>query len=107
MRVQSVVLENHGDVAVLWWNVSDIAVTNEDATAVDLFEACEHAQGSGLTATRRSDKYEEFAVFNLEVDLVYRGLGGAGVEASGVIKCNCSHDFYCSFTGRYVPDDPL
>ena len=44
VRVQSVVLEDHRDVAILGGDVGDVAVANEDAARVDIFEACEHAE---------------------------------------------------------------
>jgi hypothetical protein len=44
VRVERVVLEDHGDVAVLGGQVGDVAVADEDAAAVDLFEAGQHAQ---------------------------------------------------------------
>ena len=62
VRVQRVVLENHGDVAVLGRNVGDIAVADEDAAGVDVFQACEHAQGGGLATAGRTDQNEEFPV---------------------------------------------
>ena len=43
MWVESVVLEHHGDVPVLWWNVGDFSVSDVDATLVDLFKASEHS----------------------------------------------------------------
>src|SRR5690606_1274703 len=105
VRVQRVVLEHHCDVAVLRRHVGDVAVADEDATRVDLFEAGEHAQRGGLTATGGADENEELAVGDLDVQLVDRGASAARVEAGGVVERNGCHVF--SFTGRYVPDDPL
>jgi hypothetical protein len=56
VRVEGVVLEDHGDVAVLGRQVGDVAVTDEDLAAVDLFEAGEHAQGGGLATSRGADE---------------------------------------------------
>ncbi len=105
VRVQRVVLEDHRDVAVLRRDVGDIAVADEDAARVDLFEAGQHAQRGGLTATGGADQDQELAVGDLEVQLVDRGAGAAGVEAGCVVKGDGRHVFF-SFTGRYVPDDP-
>ena len=49
---------------------------------------------------------QEFAICDLEVDLVDRGTRGAGVDAAGLVKGDRCHCCF-SFTGRYVPDDPL
>src|SRR5690606_28812070 len=106
VRVQRVVLEDHRDVAVLRRNVRDVAVADEDAARVDLFEAGEHAQGGRLSATGGTDQDEELAVTDLEVELVDCGPGAAGVEAGGFVVRYGRH-CVCSFTGRYVPDDPL
>ena len=43
--VESVVLEDHCDVAVFWWNVGYVAVTDKDVAFVNLFKTCKHAQG--------------------------------------------------------------
>ncbi len=105
VRVQRVVLEYHRDVAVLRRDVGHVAVADEDAAGVDLFEAGEHAQGRGLAATGRTDEDEELAVTDLEVQLVDGRTGSTGVQAGGFVE---SHRCHCrfSFTGRYVPDDP-
>jgi hypothetical protein len=73
MRVESVVLEDHGDVAVFRRNISDVTVPDKDAAIVDLFKAGEHAKAGGLTATGGADKYEEFAVFYVKAELVDSG----------------------------------
>src|SRR6185312_530733 len=44
VRVESVVLEDHRDVAILRGNVGDVTVADEDVALVDLFEAGEHTQ---------------------------------------------------------------
>ena len=82
-----------------------IAIADEDAARVDLFEAGQHAQRGGLAAAGRADEDEELAIAHLEVELVDRGAGAAGVEAGGVVERDRCHVFF-SFTGRYVPDDP-
>ena len=69
VRVERVVLEDHRDVAVLRRHVGDVAVADEDVAVVDLFEAGEHAQGGGLATAGGADEDEEFAVFDVEVEL--------------------------------------
>ena len=86
VRVQRVVLEHHRDVAVLRRDVGDVAVADEDAARVDLFEAGEHAQRGGLAAAGGADEDEELAVGDLEVELVDGGAFGARVEAGCLVE---------------------
>ena len=86
VRVQRVVLEHHRDVAVLRRDVGDVAVADEDAAGVDLFEAGEHAQRGGLSAAGGADENEEFAVGDLEVQLVDGGTRAPGVQAGCVVE---------------------
>ena len=93
VRVQGVVLENHGDVAVLRRNVGDIAVANQDPAGVDVLKTCEHAQGGGLSAAGGSNEDQEFAIGDFNVELVNSGLLCARVQTRCVIKSNCSHSY--------------
>ena len=106
VRVEGVVLEDHGDVTVLRGNVGDVLIADEDTASVDVLQACEHTQGGGLAAAGGADQDEELAVSNIEAELVDGGLVGARVHASRVIKGNGCHVEFLP-TGRYVPDDPL
>ena len=42
MRVERVVLEHHGDVAVLRWNIVDDVAADRDVAIGDVFEPCDH-----------------------------------------------------------------
>ena len=106
VRVERVVLEDHGDVTVLGLNVGDVAVTDEDATGVDVLQAREHAQGGGLTAAGGANEYEELAIGDLEVESVNAGAVIARVDTCGVLESHSCHEWCYPFTGRYVPDDP-
>ena len=69
MRIQSVVLENHRDVAVLRLDVvHDLAVDLECA-AGDVFKAGNHTKGCGLSAAGRADEDDEFLVSDLKVEV--------------------------------------
>ena len=76
VRVESVVLEDHRDVAVLGRDIVDLSVTDPDLTVRGLFEPGDHAQASGLTAARRANENEEFLVLDLEVHIVYGNHAG-------------------------------
>ena len=68
VRVQRVVLEHHRDVALLGREVGDVAVADEQPTAVDALEAGEHPQRRRLAAAGRADQDEELAVVDDEVE---------------------------------------
>ncbi|MCB5283754.1 hypothetical protein BJQ89_03528 [Arthrobacter sp. ES1] len=93
VRVQGVVLEDHGDVAVLRGNVGDIAVTNQDPAGVDVLETCEHPQGGRLATAGGSNEDQEFAIGDFNVELVNCGLVRARVHTCCVVKSNCSHSY--------------
>lgn len=61
-----VVLEHHCDVAVFGRNVVHQTVTHVQFTASDVFQTCDHTQGSGLTAAGRTYKNDEFLVLNIQ-----------------------------------------
>ena len=92
VRVQGVVLEHHCDVAVLRLHRGDVLATDEDASLVDLFEACEHTQGRRLTATRRADQHQEFAILDVEVQIIHRRLVIARVDTSNMVEYDFCHD---------------
>jgi len=68
VRVERVVLEHHGDVAVLGRHVVDHVAADRDVAAADLLEPGDHAQGRALAAARRPDQDDEFLVGDVEVD---------------------------------------
>ena len=94
VRVQSVVLEHHGDVAILRLHGGDILATDEDAALVDLFQASEHAQGGGLTAARGADQHEELAVLDIQIQIIHRRLIVARVDTSDMVKYDFCHDMF-------------
>jgi hypothetical protein len=70
VRVQRVVLEHHGDVAVARRHVVDDPVADEDLAAGRLFQARDHAQGGRFAAAGRPDEHEKFTVADVEVQAV-------------------------------------
>src|SRR6266568_3017860 len=59
VRVERVVLEHHGNVAVLGGEVVDDPVTDGDLPGRDFFEPRDHAEGRGLAAARWPDEDHE------------------------------------------------
>jgi hypothetical protein len=50
VRIERIVLEHHGDVALLGFQVIDHAIADDDLSAADLLQPCDHAQQRGLAA---------------------------------------------------------
>jgi hypothetical protein len=69
VRVEGVVLEHHGDVAVLGRHVVDDAVADLEDPIGDLLEARDHAQGGRLAAARRADEDHELLVRDGQVEV--------------------------------------
>ena len=65
MRIQRVVLEDHGDAAVLWLDVVHDLLADLERAAGDFFQSCDHAQGGGLAATGGTDEDHELLVADL------------------------------------------
>ena len=108
MGVERVVLEHHRDIAVLRRHPRDIAVADVDRPAADRLEPGEHAKAGGLTAPRRTDEDEEFALGDREVEVADGGGRAPGVDERDVVVVNpLGHGEADPFTGRNVPDDPL
>src|SRR3989475_10759005 len=77
VRVQRVVLEHHGDVAVLRGDVVHHSLADPHRARRDGLEPGEHAQRGALATSRRPDEHHELAVKDGEVDPVH-GQPGAG-----------------------------
>ena len=73
VRVERVVLEHHGDVAVLGRHVVHDVAADRDVAAGDLLEAGDHAQGRALAAARGADQHDELLVGDVEVDAAHGG----------------------------------
>ena len=73
--VESVVLEDHGDVALAGLGVVHADAVDEQVAGADLLQAGDHTQRRGLATARRSDKHGEAAVRDGEVHVLNdRGL---------------------------------
>ena len=89
--IQGVVLEDHGDIAVLGREVGDVAFTDPNGSGVDLLQAREHAERGGLAAAGWSDQHHEFAVADLQIEFVDGGVVCTRVDASRVFERNSGH----------------
>jgi hypothetical protein len=72
VRIQGVVLEHHGDVAILGRDVVDHPLADLELPVGHLFEPRHHAQQRRLTAPGRSHQDDELAIIDLDADVGYR-----------------------------------
>ena len=89
MRVERVVLEHHGAVAVLGFEIVDDALADDEFARGDLLEARHHAQQGRLAAARRAHDHDELAVPDVERDAVHDC--HVAVALSDVFELNVSH----------------
>jgi hypothetical protein len=69
--IERVVLEHHGDVAILGIEFVDDPAVDPDLARRDVFQAGDHAQQGALAAARGADEDDELAVGDFEVDAVH------------------------------------
>src|SRR5262249_12015097 len=72
VRIERVVLEDHGDVTVLGRYVVDHGPVDEDLALGRVLEARDHAQRCALTASRGADQHDEVFIWNVEIDAAHR-----------------------------------
>ena len=79
VRVQRVILEHHGDVAVAGGDVVDHAVADAQLPGRDGLQPGHHAQGRALAAPGRADENDELAVVHGQVQIRDGDAGTTGV----------------------------
>ena len=72
MREERVGLEHHRDVAIGRRETGDIAVADGDLAGGRHFETGNHAERRGLATAGGAEEGDEFARFDMEVDVVHR-----------------------------------
>jgi len=70
VRIERVVPEHHGDVALFGRHVIDHALANADLAGSDIFEPRDHAQQRRLAASRWAHQHHELAVADEDADAV-------------------------------------
>ena len=68
MRVERIVLKNHGHVTLFRRQIVDDALTDSDFTRGDVFQACDHPQQSRFAAAGGTDQHNELAIAYRNVD---------------------------------------
>ena len=90
VRIQGVVLENHGDVAILGSNVVDEFVADVELTVGDLFETSNHSQGGGFSAAGRTYENDKFLIFDVQAEIAYSSYA-AGINLVNVFQSYACH----------------
>jgi hypothetical protein len=70
VRIERVVLEHHGDVAVLRRQVVDHAIADDDLAAGNLLEPGHHPERGRLAAAGGPDEHHEFLVADVEIHVL-------------------------------------
>src|SRR5207237_4045424 len=90
MRIERVVQEHHGDVAIGRFDLIADAPADVDLTAGDGLEPRDHPQQCGLAAAGGTDQHAELAVVDAEVDSL-DGLDAAGIGLADIAQGYVSH----------------
>src|SRR5215212_6804990 len=69
VRVERIILKNHGDITVGWFHIVDNTVSNRNGAAADRFQTRDHAHRGRFSATRGADNGEELAVRAIEDEI--------------------------------------
>ena len=70
VRIQSVVLEYHGDISVLGLYIVHELAINFELTGGNVFQTCDHTKSCGFSASGRAYEDDEFLVFDLHVEVL-------------------------------------
>jgi len=69
VRVERVVLEDHGDVALLRREVGDIALADANHAIADALEAGHESQHGRFAAARRAHEHEQLPISRFEAQV--------------------------------------
>ena len=90
VRIQRVVLEDHGDVAVLRGEVVHDLTVDLHVPGRDRLEAGDHPQRRRLSAAGRADEDDELARLDLEVE-IGDGLRAVGIDLRQLLEGDLRH----------------
>jgi hypothetical protein len=68
--IERVILEHHGDIALLGRQRIDDAIVDPDLAGADVLEPGDHPQQGRLAAAGGADQHHELAVGDLDIDAV-------------------------------------
>ena len=87
VRIERVVLEHHGDIAIGRIDIVDEPVADLDFARGDVFQAGDHPQQGRLAAAGRTDKHDELAVGDIDGD-AFDGLHIARIHLPDSVESN-------------------
>src|SRR5262249_4127721 len=90
--IERVVLEHHGDVAVLGGKAVDHTLADADRSRGYVLEPGDHAQRRRLAAARRADQHDEFVVRDGEIEIDHRR--HRAVAFVELFQCDFRHNGY-------------
>ena len=70
MGVESIILEDHRDVTLLWCHIIHASIADIDVALTRLFQPCNHTQAGTLAAARWADQHQELFVLDIQVDVM-------------------------------------
>jgi len=70
VRIEGIILENHGHISVLGRFLIHHAIAYEDLAAADFLQPGNHAQDRGFTTTRGTNQHDELVIVDLQIDAV-------------------------------------
>ena len=82
MRIQSVVLEYHCDIAVFRLHIVHELAVDDQLAAGNFLQSGDHTQGCGFTASGGSYKDDELLVLDIQVEILYC------LKSVGINFCN-------------------
>src|SRR5690349_9159657 len=90
VRVEGVVLEDHGDVAIFGRHIIDAPLPNVEIPAGDLLQSRDHAQDRRFAAAGGADEDEKFVIADMQVQVLdHRRL--AAVALVYLLEANFCH----------------
>ncbi|MCY1425180.1 hypothetical protein D9M71_409630 [compost metagenome] len=98
---QRIALEHHADSAFLRAERYQVVAVQEDLAAVDRGQPGNATQQGGFTATGRAEQGDEFAAFNLAVDVAEHG--GIGIRLLQVFDADEAHVSLCPCSVGWQP----
>ena len=93
VRIQSVVLEHHGDIAVLRGNIIYQTVADVQLAFGNLFQAGDHTQRGRFTAAGRTNQNDEFLIRDFQSKVGY-SRNSAGISFVDVFQGKTCHKVY-------------
>ena len=103
MRIQSVVLEYHCDISVLRLDVIYSLAVDDQVTARDILETCNHSKGGRLTTAGWSDEDDEFLILDIEVEILNSD-EAVRILLGYILKLNTCHNFFFSYRAQTFSD---